>query len=118
MQVGTIFAVSVGSGRTGAAKLIAIDGDVLGIALIGWMWTCTPSPEVVDAAPRAIDHIAIRTTSLEDAVSIGVSDVAIEELEPGYRLWRAAPAGARTVTAAPVAALLEALVDTAAPTNE
>lgn len=113
MTEGDLFVVPLPGDRYGGGKVLAAAGDVVRVTVAAVVWDCRPDAEQVDAAPRAVDHLALRPEALVGAVRLGTAPVRPAERTPAFSAWEAAPPSARPIVAAPFAVVFDALVGTA-----
>jgi hypothetical protein len=110
---GALFLVPLPDDRFAGGKVLAVEDDVVRVAVAAVLWDCPVEAAEVEAAPRAVDHVALRPEALAGARWLGVAPVLDPERAAGFAAWDALPAGRRPVVRAPFAALAAALVTTA-----
>jgi hypothetical protein len=108
--VGAVFRVPLGA-FTALGKVLAVDGEVVSVALADQTWTCAPGPLDYGAAGTALAHVPLHRAGLAAVEWAGVTSVTADELAGDYARWAAAPRGAREVVTAPVEVLFRALLD-------
>ena len=106
---GAVFRVPLGS-HVALGKVLAVDGDVISVALADQTWTCSPGVLDYAAAGTALAHVPLRRAALANVEWAGVTAVVEAELADDYARWRAAPEGSREVVEVPVEVLFETLL--------
>jgi len=109
IQIGAVFRVPLGP-HVALGKVLAIDGEVVSIALADQTWTCAPGVSDYAAAGTALAHIPLHRDGLVGVEWAGVATVDDSELAGDYARWRAGAVGGREVINVPVKMLFSTLL--------
>ncbi len=109
LSPGAIFRVSL-AGHVALGKVLAVDGDVVSVALADQTWTCAPGALDYGSAGTALAHVPLHRDGLARVEWAGITPVTEDELSGDYARWRAAPAHQREVVGVPIEVLFETLL--------
>jgi len=109
VRAGAVFRVPLGP-HVALGKVLAVDGDIVSVALADQTWTCSPGVLDYAAAGTALAHVPLRRGALANVEWAGVTAVVGDELAGDYARWRAAPEDTREVVEVPVEVLFETLL--------
>ncbi len=109
VRVGAIFRVPLGP-HVALGKVLAIDGEVVSVALADQTWTCAPGISDYAAAGTALAHVPLHRDGLARVEWAGVTTVEDKELAGDYARWRAEVVTNRDVINAPIELLFSTLL--------
>lgn len=106
---GMVFRIPLGDGTAAMGQVLAVEASAVAVAIADVIWDCAPGLADWQATGRALPHLALRPASLAGVEPVGSAPVD-EGSRAAHAAWCAGPPTGRAVVAAPVAAVVRALL--------